>query len=88
MHAVLVNVTIADRAAATDELNQRVVPMASGMPGFVAGYWVALPDSKGLAVITFDSEASAQALADQVGSAPRSAVTIDEVRVGEVVAHA
>ena len=88
MHAAVVNVTISDQGAAAEELKERVVPMASGMPGFVAGYWVALPDSKGMSVVVFDSEASAQALKDQVAAAPRRAVTIDEVRVGEVIAHA
>jgi len=88
MHAAVVNVTVLDRDAAVNELQERVVPMASGMPGFVAGYWVALPDGKGASLVVFDSESEAQGLADQVASAPRGAVTIDRVRVGEVVAHA
>jgi hypothetical protein len=88
MHAVVVNVTIADRDAAVAELRDRVVPMASGMPGFVAGHWVALSDDKGMALVVFDSEASAQALAGQVAPQPGSAVTIEGVEVGEVVAHA
>jgi hypothetical protein len=88
MHAVVVNVTIADRDAAVAELGDQVVPMASGAPGFVAGYWVALSDGKGMSVVVLDSEASAQAAAGQVAPRPGSAVTIESVEVGEVVAHA
>jgi hypothetical protein len=88
MHAAVVSSTVSDRDAAVNELTERFVPMVSGMPGFVAGYWVALPDGKGASVVVFDSESELQALADRLASASRSAVTIDEVRVGEVVAHA
>jgi hypothetical protein len=87
MHAVVVSVTIHDRDAAISELNERVVPTVSGEPGFVAGYWIALPNGKGRATIVFDSEAAAQAGAGQV-QAERAAVTIDSVEVGEVVANA
>jgi hypothetical protein len=59
----------------------------SGAPGFVAGYWIALPNGKGRGTIIFDSEAAAQAGAGQV-QAQRAAVTIDSVEVGEVVANA
>jgi hypothetical protein len=88
MHAAVVNVTVSDRDTAVNELKERVVPMASGMQGFVAGYWVALPDGNGMSVVVFDSESEAQALADQIAATPRGAVTIDAVRVGEVVANA
>lgn len=88
MHAVVVNVTIADREAAIAELQDQVVPMTSSAPGFVSGYWVALSDGKGMSVVVLDSEASAQAVAGQVAPRPDSAVTIESVEVGEVVAHA
>ena len=87
MHAVHVRVTVADREAAVKALQDQIVPAASGAPGFVAGYWVALPNGKGTSIVVFDSEASAQALAGQLGQ-PRDGVTIDSVEVGEVVAHA
>src|SRR5581483_10767526 len=40
MHAVTVKVSIVDRERAERELHERVVPMVSQAPGFVAGYWL------------------------------------------------
>ncbi|MGA2320291.1 MAG: hypothetical protein ABSG95_06055 [Solirubrobacteraceae bacterium] len=87
MHAVVINVTINDRPAAQAELNE-LVPRVSAVPGFVAGYWIALSQDKGTSIAVFDSEASAQALVAQVESAPAGAVTTESVEVGEVIAHA
>ena len=87
MHAVVVSVTVHDRDAAVGELHEQVVPTVSGAPGFVAGYWIALPNGTGRGTIVFDSEGSAQAAAGQI-QAQRAAVTIDTVEVGEVVANA
>jgi hypothetical protein len=87
MHAVLVNVTVNDRDAATKELHEQVVPMVSAAPGFVAGYWTALPNGQGRGTIVFESEDAAQAAAGRVQGS-REAVTIDSVEVGEVVANA
>jgi hypothetical protein len=64
------------------------VPRVSAAPGFVAGYWVALPQDKGASIAVFDSEAAAQALVDQMAAGPAMAVTIDSVEVGEVIAQA
>jgi len=57
------------------------------MPGFVSGYWVALPDDKGISIVVFDSEDSAQALAEMAKGVPAGGVTIGSVEVGEVMAH-
>ena len=88
MHAVIVTVTIRDKDAVTDELREQVIPSASGAPGFVAGYWVALSEDKGVSVVVLDSEASAQALAANVSPPPESAVTLVGVEIGEVIGHA
>jgi hypothetical protein len=88
MYAVVVNVAIADMDAAVAELQEQVVPMASAAPGFVAGYWVALPGGKATSIVVLDSEASAQALAANVTPPPESAVTVESVEFGEVVGHA
>ncbi len=88
MYAVVVTVTIADRNAATEELRELVIPMASAAQGFVAGYWVALPGDKGMSVLVLDSEASAQGFAANVVPPPGSAVTLESVEVGEVIGHA
>jgi hypothetical protein len=87
MHAVVVNVTVHDREAATASLNDQVVPRVSGAPGFVAGYWVGLPGGKGTSTIVFESEEAASAAAEQL-QPPGDFVSFDSVEVGEVVASA
>ncbi len=87
MHAVVINATITDRDALPTALDE-LVPQVSGAPGFLAGYWIALRQDQGIAILVFDSDdsASLQALATQVAGS--DAVTIDSVEVGEVTAHA
>jgi len=87
MHAVVVNVTVHDREAATNALNEQVVPQVSGAPGFVAGYWVALPDGKGTSIVAFESEEAARTASEQI-QPPGEFVSFDSVQVGEVVANA
>jgi hypothetical protein len=86
MHAIVVNVSIGDRQAAQGELREQVVPRISAAPGFVAGYWVQLENDKGTSIAVFESEEAARGFAS--GIQPPSAVTLDSVQVGEVVAHA
>ena len=89
MHAVVVAVTVHDQEGAMNHLRETVVPTVSQSPGFVAGYWVALGSEKGgRSVLVFESEDAARSAADQVQPAPEGGVTIDDVDVGEVVAHA
>jgi hypothetical protein len=88
MHAVVVTVTIKDRERAQAALRDRVVPMVSGAPGFVGGYWVSVSDDQGASIAVFESEEAARAMAGQVDAAPAEGVSIDSVQVGEVVAHA
>jgi hypothetical protein len=87
MNAVIINVTFTDASAAVAELDQ-LVPQVSAAPGFVAGYWIALPAEKGTSVVVFDSAESAQGLVATLRAAPAMAVTVDSVEVGEVLAHA
>ena len=87
MHAVVVNVTINDRDAATSSLREDVVPRVSGAPGFKAGYWIGLEGGKGTSIIVFDSEDAARGAASQI-QPPGDFVTFDSVEVGEVVANA
>ena len=87
MYAVVIPVTFNDRSAATAEL-EGLVPQVSGMPGFHAGYWVSLSPDKGTAMIVFDSEDSARALAAVAENTPAAAVTPGSIEVGEVMAHA
>jgi hypothetical protein len=87
MHAVVFKVTIKDQPAAQAELGE-LVPRVSAAPGFIAGYWIALPQGKGTSIAVFDSEASAQAQVAQAREASPTAVTVDSIEVGEVIAHA
>jgi hypothetical protein len=87
MHAIVLQVTINEREAATTALKEQVVPRVSGAPGFVAGYWIDLSGDRGTSVSVFESEDAAQALAGQI-QPPGDFVTFDSVEVGEVVASA
>jgi hypothetical protein len=87
MHAVVINVTFIDRAAAMGELSG-LVPQVSNAPGFVAGYWISLSESTGTSIVAFDSAESAQALVGMMQAMPPMSVKVDSVEVGEVMAHA
>ena len=86
MYAVVVHVTVDDRETAARALNSQVVPRASQARGFVGGYWVALPNGKGVSVVVFDSQDAARTMAEQ--AQPPTGVSFDSVEVGEVVASA
>ena len=87
MHAVVIKATIADRDALPTTLTE-LVPIVSGAPGFVAGYWILLGHDQGISILVFDTEdsPSVQALATQVAGS--DAAKIDGVDVGEVTAQA
>jgi hypothetical protein len=89
MHAVVVRVTINDRDAAQQRLEQDVVPQISQAPGFQAGYWT-WKDNTGLSMIILDSEDAANQAAERVREMVGriDAVSLDGVEVREVVAHA
>ena len=58
-------------------------------PGFVAGYWVRV-EGEGNSVIVFESEDAARQAADRIGEriGQNPGVTLNSVKVGEVVADA
>ena len=87
MHAVVVKVKINDLEAADSHLRERVVPAISQAPGFVAGYWTRKDDT-GLSMVIFDSEDAANQASEQVPSMIPEAVTLENVDVREVAAHA
>ena len=87
MHAVVIPVTFEDRAAAQDELDE-LVSRVSATPGFVAGYWVALSQDNGTSMIVFETEQAAESLATIARGAPAGGVTVGNIEVGEVMAHA
>ena len=87
MHAVVVRVNINDDDAATQALNEQVVPGVSQAPGFVAGYWTRKDDA-GLSMILFDSEDAATRVSKQIPATLPEHVTLEGVEVREVVARA
>ena len=87
MHAVVVRISISDHEVAEKHLHDRVVPGMSQAPGFVAGYWSKKDDS-GMATVVFESEDAANAMAEKVPSMVPDVVTVEDVEVREVVAHA
>ena len=87
MRAVVVRVTIADRDSSEQHLRDTVVPEVSQAPGFVAGYWT-YKDGTGLAMVVFESEDVANEMSERVPSMLPDGVTLEDVEVREVVAHA
>ena len=89
MHAVVVRVTVNNVEASIKELRESVVPTVSQAPGFVAGYWTRREDSdKGLSMIVFESEETANEAVARIRSAAPEDVTVEDVEVREVVASA
>ena len=80
-------VAISDQDVAESHLREQVVPGVSQSPGFVAGYWMRKGDS-GLGVVVFESEDAAEEMKERVPSMTPEAVTVEDVEVREVVAHA
>lgn len=87
MHAVVVTVTISDHEVAESHLREQVVPGVSQAPGFVAGYWTRKDDS-GVGMVIFESEDAAEAMSERVPSMVPDVVTVENIEVREVVAHA
>ena len=87
MHAVVVKVTIHDEGSADTQLREQVVPGVSQAPGFVTGYWTR-KDNSGLSMIVFESEDAANGAAERIPEMAPDAVTLDDVEVREVAAHA
>jgi hypothetical protein len=87
MHAVVVTVSLSDIETARKNLNEEVVPQVSQAPGFVTGYWTRKDDS-GIAMVIFESEDAAEAMSQRIPSIAPDVVTVENVEVREVEAHA
>lgn len=88
MHAVVFTVTIHDREQAEAFLKENIVPAVSQAPGFVAGYWTNVGESKGTSMMIFESEDAANQASNVDTPPPEDVVTIESVEIGEVVASA
>jgi hypothetical protein len=87
MHAVVVKVKINDPEAAESHLREQTVPRVSQAPGFVSGYWTRKGDT-GLSMIVFESEDAAKSASEQIPAMIPDAVTLEDVELREVAAHA
>ena len=87
MHAVVVKVTINDAETAETVLREQTVPGVSQAPGFVAGHWTRKGDP-GLSMVVFESEEAANSASERIRANTPDGVTVDDVEVREVVAHA
>ena len=87
MYAVITSVEVSDIETGLKQLREHVVPGASQAPGFVAGYWTRKDDA-GESMVVFESEEEAKAWAERLPSVVPDVVTIKDVDVREVVAHA
>jgi hypothetical protein len=87
MHAVVVRVTISDPEGSEQVLREQVVPRVSQAPGFVTGYWTR-KDNTGLSMVIFESEDAANQMSERVPSVVPEGVTLEQVEVRPVVAHA
>jgi hypothetical protein len=92
MHVVQVKVTILDQEPAQKELRERIVPMVSSLPGFVAGYWLEPIDGKGESFVVFESEEAAntmvQGIKAQQESGQEMPVAFDSISTRGVFVHA
>lgn len=88
MHALVARARIGDDVdSALRELHEETVPRVSQAPGFVAGYWTR-KENTGLSMIIFESEDAANGAAERLQESPPQHVTIEEVELREVTAHA
>ena len=87
MHAVVVRVTINDQEAALTALREQTVPAVSQAPGFVTGHWTRKGNT-GLSMIIFESEDTANGVSERIRANVPDGVTLEDVEVREVAAHA
>jgi hypothetical protein len=93
MYGVYTTVTVA--ASAYDPshtpLLTQIVPAVQATPGVVGGYWLEESETKGTALVLFESEESARAamsaMGVKVGGEIMPGVVFDAVEVSEVIAH-
>jgi hypothetical protein len=87
MYAVVETVSVSDLESARKILHDDVLPFVQQTPGFVSGHWLAPVEGQGMSVLLFESEAAAQAMADQMqpGRQLNDFVTLVAVEIREVV---
>jgi hypothetical protein len=87
MHAIVIHATITDLAEAKRGLDEEILPMMKGFPGFLSAYFVAVDDTHGISIEVFENEEQARTAAPPDGvEAP--GVTIGTLQFGEVIGSA
>lgn len=84
---MVIHANLHDRAEAKGSLNDEVIPMMKGMPGFVGAYFVAVDDTHGVSIEVFETEGQAKAAAPPEGTTAPG-VTMDSIQFGEVMGSA
>ena len=94
MHAVVVRASTSDPEGARQSLHEVVIPRVRAAEGFVAGYWLAPIDGKGMSVMVFETEGAAKAAHDaiqgmiQSGDQPNPSARLESSELREVVGNA
>jgi hypothetical protein len=90
MHAALISVRVdpGAQASALTMLQEQIVPMVAGSPGFVTGYWLEPNNDVGLSVLIFETEEQARETAPPIGPAPAPGASVENVEFRAVVANA
>jgi hypothetical protein len=88
MHATVVHVNIHDQAEAKRALDQELIPMLRGAPGFVGAYFVAIDDTHGVSIQVFETEEQAKAAAPPETGPGMGGVKLDTVQFGNVIGAA
>jgi hypothetical protein len=87
MYAVVVRVTVNDPQAAETALREQTVPAVSQAPGFVTGHWTRKGNT-GTSMVILESEDAANGASERIRANAPAGVTVDDVEVREVLAHA
>jgi len=87
MHAIVIHADISDLAEAKRGLDEEVIPMMKGTPGFLGAYFVAVDDTHGVSIEVFQTEEQARAAAPPEG-AEAPGVTLGTMQFGAVIGSA
>ena len=87
MHAIVIHANISDLAEAKRGLDEEVIPMMKGAPGFLGAYFVAVEDTHGVSIEVFETEEQARAFAPPEG-AEAPGVTVGAIQFGAVIGSA
>jgi hypothetical protein len=87
MYAIVIHADISNLAEAQRGLEEEVIPMIKGAPGFVGAYFVAVDDTHGVSIEVFETEEQARAAAPPE-NAEAPGVTLGSIEFGAVVGSA